>query len=143
MVCKTKPSETETLTCKTCTSEWHVTCLSSPPESVLNTLQWECPDCSGNNDSMNPAQTNTTSNDLIASIRAIEADSTLTEQEKAKKRQQLMSNGGKESEADDDEKKKSEGNDVMDILDGSFSCSFCMQLPERPVTVMFSPIPFT
>lgn len=29
------------------------------------------------------------------------------------------------------------GNDVLDLLDGSLNCSFCMQLPERPVTVRF------
>lgn len=80
------------------------------------------------------------SDDLIDKIRAIEADASLTEREKAKRRQELMVSGkacvdGEEEE--EEKKKKASGGDVLDLLGGSFNCSFCMQLPERPVTVRF------
>lgn len=125
MVCKDKPLPESTLTCKTCTTAWHVTCLSSPPETLASTLQWDCPDCS-TLFTVAPVQKSGESGDLIASIRAIEADGSLTEQEKAKKRQDLLSRGVGEAKSRDCE--------VFDLFDGSLNCSFCMQLPERPVT---------
>jgi E3 ubiquitin-protein ligase UHRF1 len=72
--------------------------------------------------------------ELIASIRKIEDDKSLTEQEKAKKRQKLLSGAtAGPSPSDGDEKK--EKNDVLDILDKELTCSFCMQMLDRPVTV--------
>ncbi|KAI3864413.1 hypothetical protein MKW92_012086 [Papaver armeniacum] len=138
MLCKTKPiSELETLICKTCITPWHVSCLTTPPESLSSTLKWDCPDCSMSSvdDSVVPAvDTSSSSNELVSMIREIEGDSTLTDQEKAKKRQQLLSGSLKSSDLDDDEKKNSGGNDMMKILDDQLNCSFCMQLPDRPVT---------
>ncbi|XP_065849263.1 E3 ubiquitin-protein ligase ORTHRUS 2-like [Euphorbia lathyris] len=134
MRCKATPASEETLTCSTCVTPWHVSCLSSRPETLASTLQWECPDCSGDA-SAAPADVAVSGggSELLAAIREIESDKTLTDREKAKKRQDLMS--GK-SEAEDEKKKGKEkgGNDVWDVLDESFKCSFCMQLPERPVT---------
>ncbi|KAJ9549445.1 hypothetical protein OSB04_021988 [Centaurea solstitialis] len=46
MICKIKPPEEETLTCKTCVTPWHLNCLSSRPETLARVAQWECPDCS-------------------------------------------------------------------------------------------------
>ncbi|KAI3840306.1 hypothetical protein MKW92_008782 [Papaver armeniacum] len=138
MLCRTKPiSELETLICKTCITPWHVSCLTTPPESLSSTLKWDCPDCSMSpvDDSVVPAvDTSSSSNELVSMIREIEGDSTLTDQEKAKKRQQLLSGSLKSSDLDDDEKKSSGGNDMMKILDDKLNCSFCMQLPDRPVT---------
>lgn len=75
-------------------------------------------------------------------IRAIESNGSLTEREKAKRRQALMYKGARPSDVDKDDDanpKKKEmingDNDVLGILDNSLNCSFCMQLPERPVTV--------
>ncbi|GLU06302.1 hypothetical protein SLE2022_233450 [Rubroshorea leprosula] len=142
MICKTKPSPEESLTCKTCTTPWHATCLSSDcPQTLADALSWECPDCSLTNPLQPPtiAGEDGSSGDLVAAIRAIESDKSLTELEKAKKRQELVS-GGVRSPNDDGEnanpKKENfdSDNDVFGILDGSFNCSFCMQLPERPVT---------
>lgn len=86
---------------------------------------------------MAPATMNDSQGDvLVAAIRAIEADSLLTEQQKAKKRQELLS--GKTIIVDENgEKNKNENDsdDLLKVLDGSINCSFCMQLPERPVTV--------
>ncbi|KAI3979527.1 hypothetical protein MKX01_001719 [Papaver californicum] len=143
MLCKTKPiSELETLLCKTCVTPWHVSCLSTPPESLSSTLQWDCPDCS-----MTPVDdsvmvpvvvdTSSSSDELVSLIRKIEGDTTLTDQEKAKRRQQLLSGSLKSSDLDDEEekKKKSGGvNDMMKLLDEKLYCPFCMQSPERPVT---------
>ncbi|CAK9144410.1 unnamed protein product [Ilex paraguariensis] len=138
MVCKKKPSVDETLVCKTCTTPWHVDCLSVGPKTIAETLQWECPDCSFVADE-NTAPSIVTggseaSGDLIAAIRAIESDQTLTEPEKAKRRQDLLSGGAKSNDTEEANHKKEKNNDVLDLLDESLNCSFCMQLPERPVT---------
>ncbi|KAG2706409.1 hypothetical protein I3760_05G102900 [Carya illinoinensis] len=149
MVCKTKPSSPDdTLSCKTCATPWHVACLSesSRPQTLADALQWECLDCSpiaSEHFSSAGAEGSRGSGDLITAIRAIELDGSLTEREKARRRQQLMYSGAHpfDGDEDDDEdaspKKKeviSGHNDVLGILDNSLNCSFCMQLPERPVT---------
>ncbi|KAH0912694.1 hypothetical protein HID58_036015 [Brassica napus] len=138
MQCKKIPPTEESLTCLTCGTPWHVPCLSSPPESLASTLQWECPDCSGDFD---PVPQPGEGSDLVAAIRAIESDVTLTDEDKAKKRQQLLS--GKAVMEDDDEeeeeKKKSSSMgldaDILAALGENLKCSFCLQLLERPVTI--------
>ncbi|KAI4323095.1 hypothetical protein L6164_022730 [Bauhinia variegata] len=153
MLCKAKPTEeTEKLICKTCTTPWHSACLVSRPETLAEVLQWECPDCSAPVSDLAPVAASDAlldgagggSSELLAAIRAIEADNTLTEQEKARKRQRLMNgkaaceDGDDDDEkSEDDEEKKDgngEGNDMLNVLSETFKCSFCMQLPERPVT---------
>ncbi|XP_034906256.1 E3 ubiquitin-protein ligase ORTHRUS 2 [Populus alba] len=136
MACKNKPPDEETLNCKTCATPWHATCLVSPPQELADTLQWECPDCS----MINPPSTSAVAagrseeaGKLIASIRKIEDDKSLTEQEKAKKRQKLLSGAAAGPSPSDGEEKK-EKNDVLDILDKELTCSFCMQMLDRPVT---------
>jgi E3 ubiquitin-protein ligase UHRF1 len=144
MVCKATPSDEEKLTCRTCATPWHVTCLScGRPETLASSLQWECPDCCTSAVDILPVKVPSgASDDLIDKIRAIEADASLTEREKAKRRQELMVSGKAcvdEEEEEEKKKKKTSGGDVLDLLGGSFNCSFCMQLPERPVTVRFLP----
>ncbi|XXG80984.1 hypothetical protein AAC387_Pa09g1722 [Persea americana] len=146
MACKATPSEEEKLICGTCATPWHVPCLSSPPPTLSSALQWECPDCSpaGDDPAAGPSSAPSVDGGLIAAIRAIEADGTLTEAEKARKRQRLMSGGGSDGGAvaetpspDNNGRRKKtndESDDILDLLDESFKCSFCMQLPERPVT---------
>ncbi|KAJ7962104.1 E3 ubiquitin-protein ligase ORTHRUS 2-like [Quillaja saponaria] len=145
MLCKAKPSDEEKLNCKTCATPWHAGCLSSRPDTLAATLEWDCPDCTSLFTDLPPVSygkslldgAGDTSGDLIVAIRAIEADTSLTEREKAKKRQNVLS-GKTASEEDADDAKMKKGNgggkDVLDVLDGSLNCSFCMQLPERPVT---------
>lgn len=123
--------------CRTCGTPWHVPCLSSPPESLASTLQWECPDCSGDFD---PIPEPGEGSDLVAAIRAIESDVSLTDEEKAKKRQQLMSSKAAvdDDEEEEEEKKSSSMGldaDILAALGDNFKCSFCIQLPERPVSV--------
>ncbi|KAH0992045.1 hypothetical protein GBA52_003528 [Prunus armeniaca] len=102
MACKTKPSAEETLTCKTCYTPWHVACLAVPPETLAETLMWDCPDCAPPSDDGQIAGNTVadggeagSSGELIAAIRAIESDESLTEREKAKRRQELMSGGAR------------------------------------------------
>ncbi|GAB2272016.1 hypothetical protein Dimus_006840 [Dionaea muscipula] len=141
MLCGTKPSEAERLFCKTCGTPWHADCLAIPPESFASTFEWECPDCSGDavavdvpafvaNKSASHVVPSAAS-ELIAAIRAIEADDSLSEEGKAIKRQQVHS--GK-SGSDGAEGKGREGDDLLAVLDENMKCSFCMQLPDRPVT---------
>ena len=126
-----------------------MTCLSVPLQTLGDALQWECPDCSpaasGERDPAAASGKNVVaggsegSGDLIAAIRAIECDGSLTEQQKAKRRQELLSGAtGSVSTEDGSPKKRRNGvREVLDILDGSLNCSVCMQLLERPVTVGF------
>lgn len=132
MLCKGKPAEEETLTCTTCVTPWHVACLAVLPESLASCDSFECPDCAGTGITGAPAPVSAESGDLVAKIRSIEADESLTEKEKARRRQELLS-----GKADQKEKEKEEegGFDVLSVLGESIKCSFCMQLPDRPVTV--------
>ncbi|XP_057970299.1 E3 ubiquitin-protein ligase ORTHRUS 2-like [Malania oleifera] len=143
MLCRNKPSDEELLTCKTCVTPWHVACLPVPPPTLASTLQWDCPDCSEPSAAAPApavliAADSSESGELLAAIRAIEADASLTERQKAAKRQQLLSGragSGDLDGADTENKQKAiSGSDVLDLLDGSLNCAFCMQLPDRPVT---------
>ncbi|KAJ8569640.1 hypothetical protein K7X08_006217 [Anisodus acutangulus] len=133
MFCKTKPSENESLICKTCITPWHVNCLSTPPDSMSDAVNWRCPDCFSPPDA--PAKQNaaasSSSGGLIAAVRAIHSDSSLTDQEKNKRRQELLTRGVKQDVAD---RVNPNNDDVLNILDGTLNCSICLQLPERPVT---------
>ncbi|XP_043724892.1 E3 ubiquitin-protein ligase ORTHRUS 2-like isoform X2 [Telopea speciosissima] len=143
MLCEKKPADDDKLICITCATPWHLSCLSVRPETLASAVQWECPDCVPTAGDF-PAPIvgvslvsgdSATSGELIAAIRAIEADESLTEQEKAKKRQELMSKSSPHIDESKSKKSKSSGeNDVLGLLDESLNCSFCMQLLERPVT---------
>ncbi|KAM0947134.1 putative [histone H3]-lysine(4) N-trimethyltransferase chromatin regulator PHD family [Dioscorea sansibarensis] len=140
MVCKKLASELEIIPCRTCATPWHAPCLSRPPGSVLSA--WLCPDCSASPvDLSRPAAAaaaaaaqliGASGGGLVASIRAIEADGSLTEQEKARRRQALVGGGVRMGE--DSEEVENGGNGALDLLDEKFNCSFCMQLLDRPVT---------
>ncbi|KAK6147963.1 hypothetical protein DH2020_018875 [Rehmannia glutinosa] len=137
MLCKVKPAEEATLTCVTCATPWHVDCLSVLPETMASALKFECPDCSGDGLDGGPAPTDLEKNDLFTRIREIEADDSLSEKEKARRRQHLLS--GKMEIDDEDGKGNGEINeektsDILGVLGESFKCSYCMELPERPVT---------
>lgn len=139
MTCKIKPLPDDSLTCKTCATPWHVTCIpfSSRPQTLSDALRWGCPDCSLM-DHHPPSIAG--SDELVVAIKAIESDDSLTELEKARRRQELVSGGGARSLDDEggnveNEERINGDNDVLAILDGNINCSICMQLPERPVTV--------
>ncbi|KAL5979604.1 E3 ubiquitin-protein ligase ORTHRUS 2 [Asimina triloba] len=145
MLCKLVAPDEEKIHCSTCATPWHVPCLSCPPQSLSSTLQWTCPDCADVS-SCAPPSLASVSNDLIAAVRAIEADASISDAEKARRRQELLMSRGAPSlpadreETDGGDAEKGGGNGasagggVLDVLDGSFNCSFCMQLPDRPVT---------
>ncbi|KAL2972618.1 hypothetical protein AAZX31_14G003700 [Glycine max] len=120
MLCKLKPSPSQTLSCGTCATPWHLPCLPSPPLS-LSDSHWDCPDCS---DTFCHHPVAPTAH-LVSAIHAIQADTSLTDQQKAIKRQQLLAGSAHPSK----DKTK-----AKDIFDGSLNCSICMQLPDRPVT---------
>lgn len=68
MRCKVTPPAEETLACSTCATPWHVACLASPPETLASTLQWNCPDCSGESLPSAAAAIDGSSSELFASI---------------------------------------------------------------------------
>ncbi|XP_051116504.1 E3 ubiquitin-protein ligase ORTHRUS 2-like [Andrographis paniculata] len=127
MVCNCKAAEGETVTCKTCVTPWHASCLSTPLETLGDARNWNCPDCS-DLATVADVKSAVSGGGLVEKIRAIEADSSLTDQEKAVRRQELLGGGGIE-----DEEGKS-GGDVLGILGDQFKCSICMQLLDRPVS---------
>ncbi|XP_076956814.1 E3 ubiquitin-protein ligase ORTHRUS 2-like [Bidens hawaiensis] len=133
MICKLKPPVEETITCSTCVTPWHLNCLSASvrPQTLADAAHWQCPDCSilvVSDPLTAVASGSEPAGSLVAAIRAIESDVTLSDQQKAKRRQQLLSGGSDEIEDGGGD------NDVLKLISGSFNCSFCMQLPERPVT---------
>ncbi|KAJ6841292.1 E3 ubiquitin-protein ligase ORTHRUS 2-like [Iris pallida] len=138
MACKRKPPPLESVMCRTCAAPWHVACLSSPPATLAAVADWLCPDCGDAGRVSSAVAPAPVGSDLVAAIRAIEADRSLTDADKARRRQELMSGGGRAAAAEEEEEeeviRKEEKNDVLDMLDEKFKCSFCMQLPERPVT---------
>lgn len=141
MVCRAAaPPEVELLRCSTCATPWHSPCLSEPP-ALSDAASWSCPDCTGTSSAAAPSAAPAVGGggELVAAIRAIEADATLSDQEKARRRQKLLTGS---AAADDENEDEGEGDDddVLGIL-GSFSCAFCLKLPDRPVTVSNSPSP--
>ncbi|KAK3135911.1 hypothetical protein QOZ80_5BG0425120 [Eleusine coracana subsp. coracana] len=130
MVCSAAAiPEDELLYCFTCTTPWHPPCLSNPP-ALADVPCWRCPDCSGSEGPAEPAAAGA-GGELVAAIHAIQADETLSEQEKARRRQALLG-GSATAGADEDDV----GRDVSDIVLEEFTCVICMNLPEKPVTVM-------
>ncbi|WVZ62651.1 hypothetical protein U9M48_012371, partial [Paspalum notatum var. saurae] len=132
MVCRaTAPPEVEVLRCSTCATPWHTPCLSKPPPALSDAASWSCPDCSGDAAPVAPAAP-VAGGELVAAIRAIEADATLSDQEKARRRQKLLA--GSAGEDENENVNDAAGNDVLDIIGKTFSCVFCMKLPDRPIT---------
>ncbi|KAK3008379.1 hypothetical protein RJ639_014087 [Escallonia herrerae] len=136
MVCKATPPSEELLTCVTCATPWHVACLATPPETLASTLRWECPDCSTlAAEGGGPAAAAAVGGgELVAAIKAIEADSSLTERQKARRRQELVSGRAVADKGKEKVEEDNAGNDILALLGENFKCSFCMQLPERPIT---------
>ncbi|KAH6837848.1 Zinc finger RING family protein [Perilla frutescens var. hirtella] len=134
MVCKHKPAEAEILTCKTCIAPWHISCLTTRPQTLADAANWACPDCSDL--SAVVAKPPVSSGGLVDKIRAIESDVSLTDREKAKRRQELLSgatDSDKEKDAEKEMNARGAGG-VLGIFGDKFNCSICMQLLDRPVS---------
>ncbi|EES17520.1 E3 ubiquitin-protein ligase ORTHRUS 2 [Sorghum bicolor] len=128
MVCRAaSPPEVDLLRCSTCATPWHSPCLSKPP-ALADAASWSCPDCSP--DPAAAAAPSGPANTLVAAIRAIEADTTLSDHEKARRRQALLAGDAHDDDDDDD----AAADDALEIVGKNFSCVFCMKLPDRPVT---------
>jgi E3 ubiquitin-protein ligase UHRF1 len=147
MVCKIVPPDTDVVMCGSCASPWHMRCMNPPMESVP-VGEWECPDCLPAFASPVPSAAGRAAappveDSLMSMIRAIQADTSLTEDEKAKKRQELMSKGlhdnaGAKGTIANGDSKSADGKKrsaTLEMMDQSLDCIFCMQLAERPVTV--------
>jgi len=108
MTCKETVREFETLLCKTCKISWHMPCLLLPPGTIYD---WECLDCSEPID-----------------INIVATSPSLNDEEKAEICEELVVSSTENNIG---------SNGVLDIFDHSINCSYCMELPERPVTVSF------
>lgn len=148
MVCRAAaPPEVELLWCATCATPWHSPCLSKPP-ALTNAAGWACPDCSGEGAShlSAPARAPTAApggagggSSLLATIREIEADATLSEQDKARRRQELLDGNsaaaGGGDDHDNEEQDEDDEDNALEIGGKNFSSVFCLKLPDRPVTM--------
>jgi hypothetical protein len=126
--------EVDLLRCSACATPWHSPCLSNPP-ALSDAANWSCPDCSRDPAAARAAAP-AAGGELVAAIREIEADTTLSNEEKARRRQNLLA--GRSAASAPDDVDDSAEDDVLNILSKSFSCAFCMELLERPVTVSSS-----
>lgn len=146
MVCKIVPPDCDVLLCSSCVSPWHMRCLN-PPVKLVPLGDWDCPDCLLPPPSDMPSIVQKPvavpeEGNLVSKIHAIQADSTLTDGEKAKRRQELMSKGlvtnySAEASSANGDKKSADGNKrnaTLEMMDNSLNCIFCLQLAERPVT---------
>lgn len=134
MLCKETPSQEKRVTCVTCVTPWHMDCLENPPVTLSFVVNFECPDCAGTGLTGAAAPPPASAGgELVAKIREIEANTSMTEEEKAKRRQEIVS--GKQHQNNENEEDENEEKDVLAVLDESIKCPFCYMLLDRPVTV--------
>ncbi|XP_024536254.1 E3 ubiquitin-protein ligase ORTHRUS 2 [Selaginella moellendorffii] len=121
LVCKTEPPEQETLPCGSCGCVWHLPCLKAPMTLADVSPGWTCPDCSDDpaSNSKKPGPSGG-ENELLRKIREINADTSLSDAQKAAQRQMLLSNGAVPAGKEDDE--------------DELICVFCQGSLDRPVT---------
>lgn len=166
MLCKasSNPGE-DIILCVVCQAPWHQSCLISSREShFISDDYLGCPECENriNGDDLdtltptnNAAAASSFSaadNSMVAKILAIQADKSLTEEEKARKRQELLSGrpaveSPELEDKDDGEKNKGKVEkfkgkakttvEASKVSDESINCTICLNMPERPVTVSF------
>nr|XP_016447832.1 PREDICTED: E3 ubiquitin-protein ligase ORTHRUS 2-like [Nicotiana tabacum] len=133
MLCKETPSQEKRVTCVTCVTPWHMDCLENPPVTLSFVVNFECPDCAGTGLTGAAAPPPASAGgELVAKIREIEANTSMTEEEKAKRRQEIVS--GKQHQNNENEEDENEEKDVLAVLDESIKCPFCYMLLDRPVT---------
>ncbi|XP_058771298.1 E3 ubiquitin-protein ligase ORTHRUS 2-like isoform X1 [Vicia villosa] len=128
MICNQTPLEIDILHCRTCATPWHVPCLPLLPLTIFD---WICIDCSQPVDNNHVADAPATpiARGLVSTIHAIENDTSLTSEEKAKKRQVLI--GGSSKQPIENNNKS---NEVFDVFNSKLNCSICLTLLERPIT---------
>lgn len=116
MVCKKATWEKETLTCNTCATPWHLPCLGTP--IAAHTSDWECPDCYS------------LPNQSISARSHIAPAVDTSEHQKGKTQEHSFTLPNfKEDDVVDN-------NQILELFEESLKCSFCMQLPQSPVTIL-------
>ncbi|PHT47352.1 hypothetical protein CQW23_11560 [Capsicum baccatum] len=134
MLCKKTPSQEKIVTCITCVTPWHMDYLENPPVRLPSVVNFECPDCVGTGlEGVTVLPPTSAGGDLVAKIREIEVDPSMTEEEKARRRQEIVS--GKQIRINENEEDEGKEKDVLSVLGESIKCPFCYVLPDRPVTV--------
>lgn len=113
MVCGEMTLEEDTLTCNTCATPWHIPCLGT--SMPAHASYWNCPDCfSLPNLPISTRCQSTPTVDRqkhLFNLRNFEEDDVLPK------------------------------NQVIELFEESLRCSFCMQLPQSPITVMLLCLP--
>jgi len=130
MRCKVKPPPSETLTCGTCATPWHLSCLTEAPSSASDS-HWDCPDCS---DLFSDQPVAPSGNAIPSAVLAIQADPSLSEQEKARRCQEILCGSS------DLARNQTATNDD-DVFDASLTCVVCFNPLDRPISVCSSFFP--
>ncbi|KAK4362091.1 hypothetical protein RND71_017332 [Anisodus tanguticus] len=75
------------VTCIACVAPWHMDCPENPPVTLTSVVNFKCPDCAGTGFGGAPAPPPVSAGgELVAKVREIEADTSMTEEEKDIKR---------------------------------------------------------
>ncbi|XP_016563051.2 E3 ubiquitin-protein ligase ORTHRUS 2 [Capsicum annuum] len=134
MLCKKTPLQEKIVTCITCVTPWHRDCMENPPVTLPSFVNFECPDCAGTGlEGVTVPPPISVGGDLVVKIREIEADTSMTEKEKARRRREIVS--GKQIWINENEEDEGEEKDVLSVLGESIKCPFCYMLLDRPVTM--------
>ncbi|CAL5207588.1 unnamed protein product [Lathyrus oleraceus] len=130
MICNHKPLESEIVSCKTCATPWLVPCLPLRP---LKIFDWNYTDCSQPVDVNHvvDASAPPITCSLVSTIYANENGTSLTGEERAKKSHEVYD--GSPKPPFENNKKY---NDLYGIFYSKLNCTFCLHLPERPITTL-------
>lgn len=146
MVCKIVPPNHQVLICDGCGSGWHMQCLV-PPLSSAPDGEWKCVDCEPGTVTLADPPSGMAENGIVNQVRAIHADSSLSEEEKARRimnlhcptalqmpRDTALSGQGSDGRGRRSEV-RTKKTAAMDQLNENLKCMICLNLVDRPVTV--------
>ncbi|OAE21365.1 hypothetical protein AXG93_891s1130 [Marchantia polymorpha subsp. ruderalis] len=145
MVCKIVPPNHQVLICDGCGSGWHMQCLV-PPLSSAPDGEWKCVDCEPGTVTLADPPSGVAENGIVNQVRAIHADSSLSEEEKARRimnlhcptalqmpRDTALSGQGSDGRGRRSEV-RTKKTAAMDQLNENLKCMICLNLVDRPVT---------
>ncbi|KAI5396462.1 hypothetical protein KIW84_062615 [Lathyrus oleraceus] len=130
MIYNHKPLESEIVSCRTCATPWHVPCLPFHP---LKIFDWNCTACSQPVDVNHVADASAPpiTCSLVSTIYANENDTSLTGEERSKKSHEVYDRSPKPPFENNNKY-----NDLYGIFYSKLNCTFCLHLPERPITTL-------
>ncbi|KAL2650224.1 hypothetical protein R1flu_018352 [Riccia fluitans] len=152
MICKVIPPSDRVLICDACGSGWHMNCLI-PPLDKAPDGEWICVDCEPGTFTSDatpavvapPSSGASENNSIVAQVRAIQADSSLSDTEKAKRIMKLHCPTAFQTPGNDDNDDDSNAGPAdsegmgsskanENFLNENLKCMICLHIVDRPVT---------